>query len=309
VSELTDLGRETIRVGSRSFATASALLDRSAREGAWRLYAWCRHCDDVIDGQEFGHGAAPPVQAEQVARLAELTALTKQALQGDTPVPPVFEALRGVVREAGVDPRRPIELLEGFAMDVERRRFDRLEDTLRYAYHVAGVVGVMMAQVMGVRDRQTLDRACDLGIAFQLTNIARDVMEDARVGRVYLPADWLASASVAAGPEGVLDPSARPAVAEVVRRLLAEADGYYASSRAGIARLPLRAAWGVAAARGIYRDIGHIVRSQGAAAWAKRASPSKARTAYLVGRGGAVAIGARLPVWSWPRDGLWTMPD
>ena len=89
-----------------------------------------------------------------------------------------------------------MDLLQGFEMDVEGRRYDTLEDTLDYAYHVAGVVGVMMARIMGVQDAPTLRRAQDLGLAFQLTNIARDVVEDARGGRVYLPGQWLDEAGV-----------------------------------------------------------------------------------------------------------------
>ena len=92
--------------------------------------------------------------------------------------------------------RYPLEHLDGFVMDVEGREYHTLTDTVEYCYHVAGVVGVMMAYIMGVRDEPTLDRATDLGLAFQLTNICRDVVEDAEVGRVYLPLDWLTEAGV-----------------------------------------------------------------------------------------------------------------
>ncbi|HKJ61756.1 MAG TPA: squalene/phytoene synthase family protein, partial [Hyphomicrobiales bacterium] len=104
---------------------------------------------------------------------------------------PVFGALARVVSECKIPEQNLMEHLEGFAMDVEERHYGTLEDTLSYCYHVAGVVGVMMAMIMGVRDSETLDRASDLGIAFQITNIARDVMDDVALGRVYLPAQWL----------------------------------------------------------------------------------------------------------------------
>ena len=123
---------------------------------------------------------------------------------------------------------------------------------------VAGVVGAMMASVMGVRDRPTMERAIDLGIAFQLTNISRDVMEDAADGRVYLPADWLEEEGAPLNPAEF--PGAEPALYRVVKRLLDEADRYYESAGVGIARLPFRCAWAIAAARRVYRAIGETVQ-------------------------------------------------
>jgi phytoene synthase len=296
-----------IKAGSKSFAAASALFDRQTREDAWRLYAWCRYCDDVIDGQVLGHGMKPVDGAED--RLAELRRATLLATQGDEPVPPEFEALRVVARRHGIPASLAQSLIDGFAMDVEARRYRSLEDTLVYAYHVAGVVGVMMAMVMGARDRPTLERACDLGIALQLTNIARDVVEDARNGRVYLPEAWLEEAGLAPDADTVAAQASRQAVAQVTARLLDVADGYYRSATLGIGRLPLRSAWAIAAARDVYRDIGLIVRRRGAKAWDRRASASKARKLVLLGRGGLVALASRLPTKPAPRTGLWTMPD
>ena len=194
-------------------------------------------------------------------------------------------------------------------MDVQGRRYETLEDTLLYAYHVAGVVGVMMAQVMGVRDLATLERACDLGLAFQLTNIARDVVEDARNGRLYLPAAWLREAGMAADPRAVADPACRDRVAIVVLRLLDVAEVYYRSARFGLARLPLRSAWAIAAARGVYREIGRIVRRRGARAWDARAAAPAPRKLALLLRGALVALASRWPARPPSRAGLWTAPD
>jgi phytoene synthase len=137
---------------------------------------------------------------------------------------------------------------------------------------VAGVVGLMMAWVMGVRADDTLMRGCDLGIGFQLTNIARDINDDAINGRVYLPAAWLQSVGAVVVPGQPLDGQARQAIVPLVARLLDEADRYYASSWFGMARLPFRSAWAVGTARHVYADIGHIVRQRQAAAWDRRAS-------------------------------------
>jgi phytoene synthase len=204
-----------------------------------------------------------------------------------------------------------MELLAGFEMDVMGVRYVELPDTLRYCYRVAGVVGVMMACVMGVRDRAALSRAADLGMAFQLTNIARDVLDDARCGRCYLPEAWLQQAGVPAGTHA--DPARRDVLVAVVERLLVEADRFYASAAGGLPALPFRSAWAVATALGIYREIGQIVRERRGAAWDRRAvvaRPSKAwhgikgftQAALAVSRGRRSGIPDR-------ESGLWMMEE
>ncbi len=160
------------------------------------LYAWCRHCDDVIDGQDLGHGMETPDAASARQRLTALYAKTRAALAGEPTDDPDFAAFQRVALRRHIPERYAIELIDGFAMDVAARRYETLEDTLDYCWHVAGVVGVMMALVMGIEpdDLPTLRRAQDLGLAFQLTNISRDVIEDAQNSRIYLPAAWLEAA-------------------------------------------------------------------------------------------------------------------
>ena len=305
---LTASTHATIKAGSKSFALASVLFGRREREAAWRLYAWCRYCDDVVDGQVLGHGMRVDA-AGAPQRLAELRRLTCQALESDRPCPPEFQALREVARAHAIPPAQPLALLEGFAMDVNARRYETLDDTLTYAFHVAGVVGVMMAEVMGVRRRETLQRACDLGLAFQLTNIARDVVEDAENGRLYLPADWLQAEGLAPTAEAVAEPVNREAIARVAKRLLDVADAYYRSARDGLHYLPVRSAWAIASARGVYRAIGRIVRRRGSKAWDRRAGVPTVGKLALLARGAALAWVARLPLRRVKRAGLWTPPD
>src|SRR5271168_2256693 len=202
--------RDSIQRGSTSFAAAARLFHPRVRDDAYLLYAWCRHCDDEIDCQVMGHGAVglDPVLAGK--KLAELEDKTRRAMAGEPTGDTAFAAFQRVAQRHGVPAHHPLDLLQGFRMDVEGRTYRTLQDTLLYAYHVAGVVGVMMAQVMGVRDIGTLRRASDLGLALQLTNIARDVIEDARVGRIYLSADWLGA--VAGSPAAVADPANRAVV-------------------------------------------------------------------------------------------------
>jgi 15-cis-phytoene synthase len=301
--------RQLIEKGSKSFAGAARLFDDETRASAYMLYAWCRHCDDEIDGQELGFSQEPgTVTPSPQARFARITEQTLAAIKGDADHP-VFQALARVVAKHDIPARHPLELIAGFRMDVEGRQYRTVDDTLCYCYHVAGVVGVMMAMVMGVREANALNRASDLGIAFQLTNIARDVIQDAEAGRVYLPADWLAEAGLTAAD--IADPANRDTVFAVTTRLLNEADRYYRSARYGLPALPIRAAWAIAAARRIYRQIGTVVRQRGPRAWDTRASVShngKMAQAALGGLSIGRAHASRAIKTPPSRDGLWTMP-
>lgn len=298
MTDLAATSRETIQKGSQSFAAAAALFDPQTRADAEMLYAWCRHCDDVIDGQTLGHDREVLDHGEVERRLVDLYARTRAAIAGDPTDDPAFAAFREVARRRALPERYPIELIDGFAMDVSGRRYETFEDTLDYCWHVAGVVGVMMAIVMGVKpdDLETLRRAQDLGLAFQLTNIARDIVEDAHNDRLYLPADWLTQAGV---PEdSVAAPEHRAALAGLAKRLVQAAEPYYASARWGLRGLPFRSAWAVAAARGVYREIGVKVVSRGAAAWDERVSTSTAEKLGLALGGGLMALrGVTLDRW------------
>ena len=302
-AELVAFSQERIERGSKSFAGAARLFSPEVRARAYMLYAWCRHCDDEIDGQELGFNTAEAAGAATAETLARLRDATVVAVEGRA-VEPIFLALQTVVAKHGIPAKYPLDLIEGMAMDVRRQEYRTLEDTLTYAYHVAGCVGVMMAMIMGVRDRATLERACDLGLAFQLTNIARDVAADAGVGRVYLPGDWLAEAGVPVG--GVGSAEHAEAVHEVTLRLLDEADRYYRSAYYGIARLPGRSALAIAAARRVYSDIGSVVR-EGAVG---RAKVSGARKKWNVVKAAGDVVAAKTMgtvIAAPPRVGLWTM--
>lgn len=303
------MSREIMGAGSKSFAQATQLFDPETRAGAYLLYAWCRRCDDAIDGQELGHGHEPLTPEEQRRRLDGLYAQTRAALAGEPMQDPIFRAFQAVAQRYAIPPAPALALIDGFAMDVEGRRYRTLDELLLYCWRVAGVVGVMMAHVMGVRDAATLERAGDLGLAFQMTNIARDVIEDAGNGRVYLPLDWISELGV---PEGaVADPAHREAVFAAAQRLLRAADPYYDSALEGIARLPFRSAWAIASARGVYRDIGLKLQAGGPAAWNRRVSTGKAAKLARVGEAALVAAKAVTLDRARPtslRAGLWSPP-
>jgi phytoene synthase len=305
---IISLSHELIRKGSKSFAMAARLLPRNVRYDAMMLYAWCRHCDDVIDDQILGFARETASTGAPAERLEALREKTKRALDGDADEP-VFIALGRVARKHGIPERHPMELLNGFEMDVNGRVYETLHDTLDYCYHVAGVVGVMMAMIMGVRERPTLNRASDLGIAFQLTNISRDVVEDAMDGRCYLPREWLREAGI--GEADLSDPQHRRAVFQVTRKLLHEADEYYRSALFGMQRLPLGAAVGIGCARRVYRDIGRIVANRGEKAWDSRAIVGRSRKAAAAISGAIAALRAHTTLrigYAPNRNGLWTVP-
>ena len=296
---------ESIARGSKSFALASRLFDRETRERAWLLYAWCRACDDLADGQD--HGGARSVVADPQARLGTIRFLTDAALAGHATGNAAFDGLAVVAGETGI-PRPFIDdHIAGFALDADDWRPRSEADLLRYCYHVAGVVGCMMAVVMRVdpRNDATLDRACDLGIAFQLANIARDLSEDDAVGRCYLPEDWLVEADIPPGEH--MRPHYRSRVADMGWWLANMAQDYENSARVGAAALPFRARWAVLAAAGIYGDIAREVARRGSAAWDRRVVTTRAAKASWVAKAYGQAVVNRPTMVS--RQGLWTRPQ
>ncbi|XXY45609.1 phytoene/squalene synthase family protein [Sorangium sp. So ce269] len=268
--------RALLRKGSKSFAAAALLLPARVREPAAAFYAFCRVADDAVD--ELGEHASPTAAAAAVAVLRERLARAAAGAPDDSPVD---RALAHVMAEHAL-PRAFIEaLLEGFAWDAEGRRYETLSELNAYAARVAGAVGATMSALMGARGPDALARACDLGVAMQLTNIARDIGEDARRGRIYLPLAWMREAGL--DPDGWL---ARPVfddrLGRIVARLLDEAEVLYRRAGAGIPMLPRDCQAAIQAARLIYADIGRVIARRGFDSVTTRAVVSPGRKAWLV---------------------------
>ena len=300
-------GNASIKKGSKSFALASRVLPPALRDDAAMLYAWCRYCDDVIDGQEMGHGQIADYKQGQGERLEMLRAKTRAALSGEATDDPVFAGLARVVKTHSIDHRHPFDLLKGFEMDAEERIYKTVDDILDYSYHVAGVVGVMMANIMGVRDEATLDRASDLGLAFQLTNIARDVIDDAKADRVFVPQDLLIGAGAPIEAKAQCDRENWPALHEAACAQLDLAEQYYASARVGIKELDFRCAWAISAALKVYREIGENLRKGGPEAWERRVGASNGRKIALALGAVGPAMG-RKSVATIERTGFYERP-
>ncbi len=240
--------REAIRTGSLSFHAASRLLPAHVRDPALALYAFCRLADDAVDEV-----------ADKAPAVLRLRDRLERAFDGRPIDAPADRAFTRVIDQFDMPRALPEALLEGLAWDATGRRYASLSDIRAYSARVASAVGAMMCVLMRVRDADALARACDLGVAMQLTNIARDVGEDARAGRLYLPTDWVEDAGIDidaffAQPEPTDD------IRQMVRRLLAEATRLYHRSEAGVSMLPMAARPGILAARHIYDGIGTQVR-------------------------------------------------
>ena len=264
--------REMIRGGSKSFYTASLLLPDGVREAAYALYGFCRLSDDAVDIDDGQSGA--------VERLRQRL---DQVYAGAPAAEPVDRALTDAVRRFAIPRVLMDALLEGLEWDVSGRTYETISDVYAYGARVAGAVGGMMAALMGARSPDLVARACDLGVAMQLTNIARDVGEDARIGRLYLPRQWLREAGI--DPEAFLAaPAFTPALASVVQRLLDHADALYRRADAGIAGLDPAFRPAIFAARHLYAEIGALLQRRGLDSVNRRTSVSDGRKLWLLTR-------------------------
>jgi phytoene synthase len=264
--------RQLLRGGSRTFFAASLVLPRRVSDPAIALYAFCRLADDAVDLGDDRRSA--------VDRLQKRLDL---AYRGQPLPTPADRAFADVVAKFSIPRELPQALLEGLAWDASDRRYETMYDLFAYAARVAGTVGAMMTLVMGQRVPDIVARACDLGVAMQLTNIARDVGEDARAGRLYLPLQWLREAGI--DPEQWL---ARPVfnaeIAAIVQRLLDAADALYDRATHGIENLPVSCRPGIYAARLLYAEIGRELERRKLDSVSRRAVVSTKRKLALLAR-------------------------
>ena len=243
----------------KTFNWARRLLGHDMGLAAAQLYAFCRHVDDIADGDMAG---GQP-------HLDKIAA----CLRGES-APPDSETAHfiALAKQHKIDLRAAHSLLLGLLFDQGEVALETEDELLVYAYRVAGTVGLMMAPILQCSTSDAHRHAIDLGIAMQLTNIARDVAEDAAMGRRYIPADWCGGASSQAIDHAVKDDTSqtRPELQRAIARLLDLADSYYASGFRGLAALPLRAHISMAVAGYCYRQIGVKLRARNHAYWQGR---------------------------------------
>ncbi len=285
---MSSSARRVLAAHSRSFALAARLLPAGVCDEVAVLYAWCRRADDALD-------LAPAIErAERLQRLrAELAAIYAGQVQED----PLLAAFQGVVARRAIPQHYPAELLDGLETDVGRVCFSSLSELLLYAYRVAGVVGLMMCHVLGARDVRAQPHAVHLGIAMQLTNVCRDVLEDWQRERLYLPEELLCGSGVVGLGQELGTPlgsERREALARSLRHLLELAERFYCSADRGLSALPPRAAWAVRSARLVYAAIGDELARVGYDVFAGRAVVPRWKKCWLCLRAGFEELAARL---------------
>jgi len=253
----------TVRWNGRSFHWAARFMRAETARDAATLYTFCRRVDDLGDGH-------PP----EVARPALDAVLA--GLTGERPPDPDTGRFLVMARRRGIELAAARTLVRAVRDDLDGARIPDADALIRYCHSVAGTVGVMMCPILGVRDPRGVPFAVDLGIAMQLTNIARDVGEDAGRERRYLPATWLGRAlppAEIAAPGGDTDRCVRRALDIMV----AYADRYYASAERGVSFIPARARLAILAASHIYAALGPRIRT--APDWRQRAAVPGTRKA------------------------------
>ena len=258
--------RAVLAKNARSFRFAGLFLPAQALDDAAVVYAFCRLVDDAID-------EAPDLGSAR----AEAKALARE-LRGEQRARPEVAAFIVVAARIGLDLRFAEQLIVGVDEDaVGHVRLDDDAGLVRYGYLVAGTVGGMMCAVLGVKDPVAVPFAVDLGIGMQITNICRDVLEDAHKDRVYVPLQRLRAVGVDADcfvDDVVAGRVDRDKVASVVRDLLGLAERYYASGDAGLRYIPWRSRLAILIAGRVYRAIGRKLLRRNGDALAGRVSTS-----------------------------------
>lgn len=275
-----------LREHGKTFTWARRFLGRRHAERATRLYALCRRLDDLADEAADRDVAATSLQAIR----AELEA----GKSGDPLIASVLQQFGGneAARQAVV------ALVEGVMRDLREVAFDSDRELMRYCYRVAGTVGVMMCSALDQPDPNAAPFAVDLGIAMQLTNIARDVHEDALRGRRYLPAGMVEGASADA-LAAMADDRLRTRAHDARVALLERAERYYRSGWRGLAFLPVRARFAILIAAANYRAIGARVRARGADVEHRAFVPAAAKV-WITARA-ILAAAVRPSFWLRPR--------
>lgn len=249
-----------IRSNSRSFTFASRLLPVSVRSDVQKLYAWCRWCDDAVD-------SAPDLQASK-RRLITLREDVYRIYRGQEVEHGASKWLKGLVQSHGIDRACPLALLDGMEMDLKLGQIKNQSQLLQYCYRAAGIVGLMLCKIFKVQDSRAMRHASALGTAMQLTNIARDVLEDSHRGRCYLPETWL--------PSGIGSASESD-IRSAVRRILDLAEQYYLVAEAGMSYLPASVRPAIRVAAAVYREIGTEIANRDCSVMQSRVVVPKTR--------------------------------
>ena len=266
--------RELAKLEARNFYYGFILLPAAKRRAVYAAYAFARACDDIVD-DDLG-------PEEKAGRLAEYRRQLEQCLDG-RPAGPVFLALADTISRYHIPPDYLRQLIDGVEMDLTVRRYRTFDELRRYCYGVASTVGLVCIEIFGYRDGQQARRhAEDLGIALQLTNILRDIREDARRDRIYIPAEELGRFGYSEAD--VLEGTCNDSFLELVRFEAQRARHYFASGRKLLPLLPRRSRACAAVLQGIYSQVLARIEAHPSDVLRERVSLSSRQKLALAGR-------------------------
>ena len=267
--------KQVLAQHGKSFYWASLFLGANLADRAARLYQFCRFVDDLADGD----------LPDRLDSLEDIRAGLDDPNHPAVSQIPELNAFVSLANEANIPLRAARELLDGMLRDQHPTALTTEIELLRYCHAVAGTVGLMMCRVLDCQNSRADAFAIDLGVAMQLSNIARDVLEDAHMQRRYLPADWLpanwADSELSPTTIACAANDCHLPVASAINRLLELAERYYASALTGINLLPWRSRYAIIVALCIYRQIGRQLQRNGLQWWRGRTVVSQWRKIIL----------------------------
>ncbi len=233
-----DLKRE-----GKSFYWASFFLPKNSKKKAGILYSICRYFDDIAD----------KYSEDQTHYLKDTIEEIKKNKNNKVNI---------FLQKSKINNSIFIDLIEGFILDQQKIRIQNKEELIKYSYHVAGTVGLMMSKIIGVKHKKAARSAIDLGIGMQLTNIARDVYEDSKMNRIYLPANWIPDISL----KNLTDLHNKSAekderILNAIHEVISLSDKFYKNGFAGLKYIPLSTRLGIFIAANVYRGIGIKIKS------------------------------------------------
>jgi phytoene synthase len=262
-----------MKKGSKTFYFASRFMSRERRNSFYAIYAFCRHTDNLVDDNEGNPRLQKMLIRDWKKRLLE-------ACQKGYSSDPILNPFIQVVKKYGIPLRYPLELIKGVSMDISKKEYGTFSELRTYCYRVASVVGLMLMYIMGISNLRKFKRyGSKLGIAMQLTNILRDVGEDARMGRVYFPKDELARFGLV--KEDVLSLRKSAAMIDFLKFQIARARKYYAEAIACLAMIHKEVRLVIALALTIYREILDVIEENEYEVFGKRAYVNTFRKVML----------------------------
>ena len=234
----------SIKSEGKSFYWASFFLPKKNRIAASRLYSICRYLDDVADNSKLDTSS-------------QIKDIFNQIKENESSEINIF------FKKNNINLGILKDLIDGLISDQQNVRVTDEKELIDYSYKVAGTVGLMMLPIINTKDAEARKHAIDLGIAMQLTNIARDVYEDAKMNRLYLPKEWLGQVSVSDLIDNKLDDQKKRLIELSIKNLIELSDKFYANGFSGMKFIPLRTRLAIFFAAKIYKGIGEKIKSGG----------------------------------------------